>query len=87
MKKHGMPIPTAELVGDSGFSLFVFWGQGEKVREGIRKEATSKKLFQLLNLGFVFSEPLVWSRKAKYSAEELKEQPFSDVLLLSDLPL
>lgn len=46
-----------------------------------------EKLFQLLNLGFLFSKPFVWSRKAKYSAEELKELPLSDVLLMSDLPL
>lgn len=89
---------TGECLGkDSGFSLFVFWEQGEKVGEGIRKDATSReaisalkpveKLFQLLSLGFLFSKPFVWSGKAKYSAEELEEPPLSDVLLMSDLPL
>lgn len=46
-----------------------------------------EKLFQLLNLGFLFTEPFVWSGKAKYSAEELKELPLSDVLLMSDFHL
>lgn len=46
-----------------------------------------EKLFQLLNHGFLFSKPFVCSGKSKYSAEELKELPLSDVLLMSDLPL
>lgn len=40
---------TGECLGkDSGFSLFVFWGQGEKVGEGIRKDATSREAVSAL---------------------------------------
>lgn len=58
-------------------------GRGKRY-EGDKERQPVEKVILLLNLRFLFCKPFLWSGKAKYSAEELKELPLSDVLLMSD---
>lgn len=69
MKKHGMPILTAELVSAWGGTLdspfIAFWGQREKVGEGIRKDAASREAIPALKSWFSVLWALCVVRKSK----------------------
>jgi len=62
MKKHGMPIHTAELVSAWG-RIFGCWLFGFLGQEGVMKEATSRETVSALTLDLCSLSPFCGQEK------------------------